>query len=188
MPVGQARTDILKQRLWPGCLFKRLGQVRWLVNLIQPIGLDIRHHGACAATPQHLKPVRPGWPRRKNTHRVVAAEVPAAGDHFLRQDSIAVGQADARADAGSVATAAAQPHRHPWPGTLVAVQPNRLVQVVDDHVLIAVVVEVGQRHAVRNANVREPPLLRGRFKFQVADIAKGRVGAWPRGAMLTQPL
>ena len=46
--------------------------------------------------------------------------------------------------------------------------PRRLIQVVDDHVLIAVVVEIGQRHAVRDPDVRKSPPLRGRFKLQAA--------------------
>ena len=92
--------------------------------------------------------MRPGRHRRKDAQRIVTAQVTATGDHFLRGDRVPVGQADARANAKRIAAAPAQPHRHPRPVAFIAVQPRRLVQVVDDHVLVAVVVEIGQRHPV----------------------------------------
>ena len=161
--MAESLTDILKNRRERG-RYDWLGLGLRLVNLVQPVGLHVLQHRPRAGAPKHLESVRLAREHRKNAQRIVAAQVPPTGHYFLRQDTYPVGQANAGANTKPVAASPAQPHRHPWLAALVAVQPRRLVQVVDHHVLIAVVVEISQRHPVRHANVIEPPVARCRRK------------------------
>ena len=155
---------------------RRLGRRVFFVNLVGVVRLGPGDDGSFAAWPSDLDREALRLAGREATQRLVAGEVAAAGDHFLRLLIRPAANDDARADAACVAARAAQRHRHAGRGGVVAIEQRRLVEAVHHHVLVPVVVEVAQRNAVRDVFRLETPLAAGLCEAQAAVVAKNHVG------------
>ena len=147
------------------------------VNLINPIGLHPIDNAPFPTPPLYLDPHLVGQvPRRKYPHGIVTRQISSAADHLL---ALHRGGASIkpylRANPACVGRLPFQPHRHPRRRALVSINSRRRVQVVDDHVQIAVVVQIGERHSLRNTHRIETPLPPRLSESQVVQVAKGQL-------------
>src|SRR5205823_6858186 len=108
---------------------------------------------------------------------VVAGEVAAARNHLLGLGDGAPGHFDLCTDATSVFARAFQADGNAWGGGVVATNPGGRVQAADDHVEIAVVVEIGQGHALRNSDRVEAPGRAEVFKRQIVTVVQRNTGS-----------
>ena len=150
---------------------------RRCVDLVDAVRLDAVDDALAAVAPGHLDPQRRrrGPRSREDAHGLVAREVPAAGDHLLRLGLRAAGQPDARADALGIGRLAAQAHLDTATGGVVAIEAGGFVEVVHHEVEVAVVVEVAERHAVRDAFVGESPAFARRLERAVGLVPEDTV-------------
>src|SRR5439155_5906515 len=80
-----------------------------------------------------------------------------------------------------VGSVAFQPHRYPGRDRVIAIDARFVIEVIDDHVKVAVIVEVGQAHPLGNADGVKTPRGAGILKSEIAAITKGHLGrgeAW----------
>ena len=91
--------------------------------------------------------------------QVVLRIVAAAAAYFLHLRRAARGDAHARADRAAIRRDAHELQRQPVPSMLASIEAEevrRVVDVVDEHVDVAVVVEVGERGAAAGFRSRSP--------------------------------
>ena len=169
--VPDGRAHIAEQRRRPGDGGRR-GPRRGLVDLVDAVRHHVVHDGLLAAAPDDLDGEPLGRARGEDAHRIVARAIAAACHHLLRLRDRAAEDLDLRADAAGVAAGAFQAHRDARRGRVVAEDTCRRVETVDDDIEVAVVVEVGQRHALRHARGVETPRGAGVFEGQVAAVAE----------------
>ena len=135
-------------------------------------------HAALAVAPVHLNGhVRRG-PRGEGQRRVGAREVQPAGDDLsvLERDRTSE-HTHAAADPSGIGRGPAQPHRDARRGGVVAKHGRRLAEAIDHHIEIAVAVEIGDRHAMRDvvAEIEMPGFARV-LERQVPAIAERDIG------------
>src|SRR5205823_13548290 len=109
-------------------------------------------------------------------HKSIAREVTAAADDFLALCGQAWGEhADPGAHAACVWRPPAKADGDARARRIVAAQQRRVVEAVDNDIEVAVIVEVGQGHAVRDSARIEAPGCPDLLEGQVTAIAKGDV-------------
>ena len=86
------------------------------------------------------------------------------------------GHSNPRPDPPRVGLRPAQTHRDSWRGGIVSINTQCPIQIVDHHVQVAVVVEVSQRHTVRDTHLAKPPCAATFLEGQIATIAKRQFG------------
>ena len=146
-----------------------------LENLIEAVGPGVGDGAAATAAPSHInaQPVCEAA-GRKDALGLVAGQISAAAHHLLALGDRSAADRDAGADAGRVGWPAFEPHRHARGGRFVAVNPERAVEVVDDEVQVPIIVQVGQGHAVSDADLVKAPGRAALRERQVAAIAEGQ--------------
>src|ERR1051325_12238389 len=85
---------------------------------------------------------------RENAHRVIAGEVAPAADHFLALRDRAACDFYLSADSACVRRFAFQADGKAWRGGIVAIDTGAGIQIVDDDIEVAVIVQVRESHAV----------------------------------------
>ena len=141
------------------------------------IRLRVPHHAALAGSPEDFDVELVGVTGGEHAHRVVARTIAATRDHFLSLDNGAAADLDLRANAAGVRARALEADGKAWSGRVVAVNTGGRIHAVHDHVEITVVVQIGQRHAVRDADRVETPLRAGIFEGQVVAVAERNAGS-----------
>ena len=123
----------------------RRGRGRF-VNQVESVGLNRWHLAFVSAPPMHFDrhAVR-GIARRKYPHGIVAREVSSSADHFLglKRDGSAPHN-DPGPDAGGIAGPSAEAHGDARRGAIITVKQRSRVEAIDDHVQIAVAIEVAE--------------------------------------------
>jgi hypothetical protein len=71
-------------------------------------------------------------------------------------------------------------HGNPGSGGVTPVKPRGLAEVIDHHIQVAVVVEIAQCQAVRDADRVEAPRVAAFFESEIAPVPKGQVGGFGR--------
>ena len=100
-----------------------------------------------------------------------------------------VGNCHTTADPCRVRRGAAQPHRHTRRGGVIAQHGGRTAETIDHDVEIAVAVEIGERHAVRDVVAEiEPPALAHILEREIAAIADRHVRQLERGVVEEHPV
>src|SRR6185295_31407 len=85
-------------------------------------------------------------------------------------------QANFDSDAVRVWRESLETNRDAFRRTVIAVDSGRAVQIVNDYVEIAVVVQVGKSHSLSNTHLIETPTCSGVLKSEVASVAEGLLG------------
>ena len=115
-------------------------------------------------------------PGGNDAHGIVARQVTAATNHFLRlHRNSPADHFDARPDAARVRRSALEPHAETRSARVVAVDGAGIVEIVHHHVEVAVVIEVGKAHAVGHAVEIKTPGGTHVFERQIAPVAKRQV-------------
>src|SRR3974390_417378 len=119
--MTESRADIFEERRQRlGHSFQHGGGSS-LVAFIQAFWLSIGHDTAFAATPGYFDSKPVGTARGKNTHGIIAREIPPAADHFLALGHGAAKNSDARANTARVRRQAFEPNRQAGSRTVITV-------------------------------------------------------------------
>ena len=147
MHVPNGRRHIAEQRLDRERLWVGQARTPRLRDHVSPVGHDGFYLG-------HL----PAWPsdadfkmtalHPKAADRLIRRQITAGRDDFLLLHPAALPDGYLRADPVAVRPFAVQRHAHARASRLVFVKPGRLEKIVHDGVHVAVIVEVGQGHAL----------------------------------------
>ena len=188
VPEQRAHVSENGLRAW-GCGLGFLRTGAGLIDFINPVGQHFETREIPVA-PRHFQAfsVVQIWSGGEDADRLVARHVSAAADHFLALRDRTTRQAQARADALGVGGCPLEPHLDSARRGVVAIEAGRLVQVINDHVQIAIIVQVGQGHPVGDAQVVKSPFPICRLKGAVTPVVKRHVSGRPMWAELAEAL
>ena len=86
-------------------------------------------------------------------------KITSAANHLLRLRDRSAEDFDLRADAARIRRLAFKPNGDARSGRVVAIDSDGAIEVIHDHIEIAVVVQIGQSHAVRQRRPGQSPRL-----------------------------
>ena len=176
--VIEQRTDVFEERRDAVGRFRTDLRGRALLgNFIHLIRLGVRHHGAPAAAPVHFdgQQVRHAA-GGENSHGLIRGQITSARDHLLLLRHRSAENFDLRADACGVRRATLQPDRDARCAGVVAQKRGRVVEVVDDHIKVAVVIQVREQESVGYADEIKSPRLPHLRESEVVIVAEGDIG------------
>ena len=114
-----------------------------------------------------------GGRRCENPQALVTRKVATATHHLLAlQWHATAQQTDSRADASGVRCKATQPHRDPRRSADVFMDLGRPLQPVHHQIEVAILIEIGQGHAVPNGRQGQSPGPRHVLEGQITAIAE----------------
>ena len=133
-----------------------------IVDRAKGVGRDTRHLGKPAIWPSDAEGMAGTRLACKSALGIIPCQVAAATQHML--DLRRVGRRehlDARANSMRIAWSTLQAYVQASLSGKVFQQPWRLIQALDDHILVSVSVQIGQGRSVGNPDLLKGPVLGG---------------------------
>src|SRR3954468_16062724 len=166
--------DVFKQR-GPFWLHRyRREQSGGFVDFVNAIHESFFDDGALAAAPIDFDVQVLRGAGGEDAHGVIARKITAARNDFLTLPRGAAANFYFGANAASVKSGAFQAYGDARRGGVVAINPGRFVQVVDDEIEVAVVVEIRESHAVGNARRIKAPRGSDLFESEITAVAESQ--------------
>src|SRR2546428_2084187 len=175
MFVSEQSARILKQRLndWFRLARRRFGAA--FIDLINTVRFGVRDDTLSSIPPGNFdgKSVAQA-PSREYAQSLVAGEVAASAKHLLNLNwNRPAKYFDPGTNPKYVGSFSSQADRDARRGRIVSVNQGRTVQTVYHDVQIAIVVQVGQRHALGDFTGVEPPTVADILEGPIRSVAKG---------------
>ena len=128
-----------------------------LVNFVKEVCLR-RNRASLATSPCHLyfQEVRESS-RRKNSNGLIAGKITTATDHLLGLLDGAAANFDFCSNALRIRRVSFQAHGHAGSIADITIDSRRIPQILDNYIHPSIVIQVGQRHPLRDARSGESP-------------------------------